>query len=246
MWIAGCLWSQCKENWPHLNLILGTPSNFAFLWWHQCSSRLVTVLLGTLWSLIKQIEAPYLFDWENAIALDTLPGYQASSRREGNVSWVFSSCGRNLGYILELQRWYPFETLVCSLKSGTCLGMSNNSWMYTRRGRKIQTLLEVKWEFSSLFLFDTVILGFLTILKKNVRHRQNLKQWTPRGFLVVKGMLGPFLWCSGGLGLFLGSLQGTQTSFHLVIWTMSMYEASAGKFGLLSNQGISGSISLEA
>ena len=26
-------------------------------------------------------------------------------------------------------------------------------------------LLEVKWEFMSLFLFDTVILGFLTILK---------------------------------------------------------------------------------
>ena len=26
-------------------------------------------------------------------------------------------------------------------------------------------LLEVKWEFRSLFLFDTVILGFLTILK---------------------------------------------------------------------------------
>ena len=31
--------------------------------------------------------------------------------------------------------------------------------------RKIQTLLEVKWEFRSLFQFDTVILGFLTILK---------------------------------------------------------------------------------
>ena len=26
-------------------------------------------------------------------------------------------------------------------------------------------LLEVKWEFRSLFLFDTVILGFLTVLK---------------------------------------------------------------------------------
>ena len=35
--------------------------------------------------------------------------------------------------------------------------------MLTRRGRKIQTLLEVKWEFRSLFLFDTVILGCLTI-----------------------------------------------------------------------------------
>ena len=31
--------------------------------------------------------------------------------------------------------------------------------------RTIWTLLIVKWEFRSLFLFDTVILGFLTILK---------------------------------------------------------------------------------
>ena len=37
--------------------------------------------------------------------------------------------------------------------------------MQTRRGRTIRTLLEVKWEFRSLFLFDTVILGFLNILK---------------------------------------------------------------------------------
>ena len=33
------------------------------------------------------------------------------------------------------------------------------------RGRTIRTLLEVKWDFRSLFLFDRVILGFLTILK---------------------------------------------------------------------------------
>ena len=89
----------------------------------------VTVLLGTLWSSIKQIEAPYMFDWENAIALITMQGNRASSRREGKVSWVFSSCGRNLGYILELRRGCPFETLVCSLKSGTGLGMRDNSGM---------------------------------------------------------------------------------------------------------------------
>ena len=33
------------------------------------------------------------------------------------------------------------------------------------RGRTIRRLLEVKWVFKSLFLFDAVILGFLTILK---------------------------------------------------------------------------------
>ena len=117
-WIAGWLWSQCKGNWPHLNLILGTPSNFAFLVRHQCSSCLVTVLLGTLWSSIKQIEAPYVCDWEIAIALDTMQGNRVSSRGEGKVSWVFSSCGRKLGYILELRRGCPFEPGVCSVKSG--------------------------------------------------------------------------------------------------------------------------------
>ena len=34
------------------------------------------------------------------------------------MSWDFSSCGGNLGYILELQRGLPFETPLCSAKSG--------------------------------------------------------------------------------------------------------------------------------
>ena len=65
-----------------------------------------------------QIEAHFVFDWEKAITLDTLQGNPASSRGEGKVSWVFSSCGRNLGYILELRQVCPFETGVCSVKSG--------------------------------------------------------------------------------------------------------------------------------
>ena len=83
MWIAGWLWSQCKENWPNLNLILGTPIHFAILGWHQCSSRLLTVLLGTLWISIKQLQVPYVFDWQNAIPLDTMQGNRSSSRGEG-------------------------------------------------------------------------------------------------------------------------------------------------------------------
>ena len=59
-----------------------------------------------------------MIDWENAIALDTMQGNRDSSRGEGKESWVFSSFGRNLGYILELQMGCPFETGVCSVKSG--------------------------------------------------------------------------------------------------------------------------------
>ena len=78
----------------------------------------MTLLLGTLLGSIKQIEAPYVFDWENAIALRAMQGNRASSPGEREVSWVFSSCGRNLGYILELRRGCPFETEVSSVKSG--------------------------------------------------------------------------------------------------------------------------------
>ena len=118
IWFAGWLWSQCKGNCPHFNLILNTPSNFAVLGSHQYSSRLVTVLLGSPWSSMKQIEAPYVFDWENAIALDIMQGNRSSSRGEGKVAWVFLCCCRNLGYILELGRGCPFESGVCSVKSG--------------------------------------------------------------------------------------------------------------------------------
>ena len=75
-----------------------------------------------------------MIDWENAISLDTMQGNRAPSRGEGKESWVFSSCGRNLGYILELQRGCPFETGVYSVKSGhlsRCEGQLrnvNNAW----------------------------------------------------------------------------------------------------------------------
>ena len=67
---------------------------------------------------IKQIEAPYVFDWDPGVALQAMQGNRASSPAEGDVSWHFSSCGRNPGYIFELQRGWPFETPLCSAKSG--------------------------------------------------------------------------------------------------------------------------------
>ena len=59
-----------------------------------------------------------MFDWEHGIALDTMQGNRDSSLGEGEVSWFFCSCGRNLGYILELRRGWPFKTRVCSATSG--------------------------------------------------------------------------------------------------------------------------------
>ena len=81
-------------------------------------SSFLKVFLGTLLCSIKKIEAPYLSDSELWIALHPIQGNQASSPGEGYVSWDFSRCGGNLGYILELQRGWTFETPLCSAKSG--------------------------------------------------------------------------------------------------------------------------------
>ena len=59
-----------------------------------------------------------MFDWENAIALHAMQGKRASSRGEREVSWVFLSCGRHVGYILELRTGCPFSTGVSLVKSG--------------------------------------------------------------------------------------------------------------------------------
>ena len=75
-----------------------------------------------------------MFDWEHGISLHTVQVNRASFHGEGEVSWFFSNCRRNLGYILELRRGWPFETRVCSEKSGLMssydghLRKQNYSW----------------------------------------------------------------------------------------------------------------------
>ena len=68
-----------------------------------------------------------LFHQENRGSLHVLLGIRDCSARNagesslisrrGDVSWDFSSCDRNVGYILELERGWPFETPLCSVKS---------------------------------------------------------------------------------------------------------------------------------
>ena len=94
--------SQCTGTGGNFKLIWATPIYFTFLRLHHCPSRLVRDFLGTLFSSVKQIKAPYLFDWEQGIALHAMYWNRASSLSEGEVSWFFSTWGGNLGYIIEL------------------------------------------------------------------------------------------------------------------------------------------------
>ena len=59
-----------------------------------------------------------MFDGDHGIALHAVQGNRASSLGEREVSSIFSSCGGNLGYILELRQEWPFKTRVCSATSG--------------------------------------------------------------------------------------------------------------------------------
>ena len=134
MWNVRRLWIQWRGNVLHLELIWGTPIYFAFLKWHQSSSLVVTEFLGILFSSNREIEVPYVFDWEHGTPHREMHGNRASSCGEEEVWWVFSSCGRHLVYILELQQGWPFETRVCSAKSGLQssyerhLGKLNYAW----------------------------------------------------------------------------------------------------------------------
>ena len=118
MWNTRWLLIQWRWNVLHLEFIWGTPIYFAFLWWHQCSSLVVTVFLGILFSSIREIEVRYVFDWKHRTPQHERQGNRASSWGEGEVSWCFSICGRHLVYTLELWRGWTFETRVWSAKSG--------------------------------------------------------------------------------------------------------------------------------
>ena len=89
-------------NWLSFQVDLGYTELFDIPAVTSVSSRLVREFWGTLFSSVKQIKAPYLFDWEQGIALHAMHGNRASSLSEGEVSWFFSSCGGNLVYILKL------------------------------------------------------------------------------------------------------------------------------------------------
>ena len=121
----------------------------------------------TLWSSIKQVKAPYMFDGEHRIALHAMHGNPASSQGEEKVSWFFTSCCGNLVHILDLQWGWPFKTPVCSATSGLLSSYEG----YLRN-------LHEAWQGNtdasrgdlgnrgSLSTCHTVILGFLSIVKK--------------------------------------------------------------------------------
>ena len=93
-----------QGNWLSFQVDLGYTELFHIPEMTSVSFLTCEGLLGTLCSSVKQIKAPYLFDWEQGIVLHAMQGNRASSLSKGEVSWFFSSCAGNLGYIFELRQ----------------------------------------------------------------------------------------------------------------------------------------------
>ena len=121
----------------------------------QGYSRLVTVFLGTLWSSIKEVKAPFVFDVEHGIGLHAMPVNRASPHSEGEVSWFFLSYdGDGPSKLVSVQRSQDF-----------CLVARNTSRFSSKFGSAIGTPLEMSRVTNGPFPVATVILGFLTIFK---------------------------------------------------------------------------------
>ena len=85
------------------------------------------LFLATLWTSIKQIKAPFVLYWEHGIAEHAMQGNCASSHAEWEVSWIFSSFGRYLGYILELWRVGISILVFLQQHQQSCLVMMDTS-----------------------------------------------------------------------------------------------------------------------
>ena len=93
----GIAMEPMKGKWASSRVDLGYTDLFCIPEVHQCSSRFVTVFLGTLWSSVKKIKAPYVFDWEYGIALNAMQGNRASFPARGMSHTISRVAAGNWG-----------------------------------------------------------------------------------------------------------------------------------------------------
>ena len=153
-----------------------------------------------------------------------MQGNRASSRGKGEVSWVFSSCSINLGYIFELRRGCPFETRLCSEKSRHLsrndghLRKINEAWQVNTDTSGIQA--ENQASFSS---WQTDIGIPITFQEESgIVTFWSIELCMP---LEVSRDLRTLSRCGGHLGIYVGSPQGFHTSLHLVWWKTSLHSS---------------------
>ena len=96
-----------------------------------------------------------------------MQGNQASSRSEGEGSWFLSSSGANLGYILELQQGWQLKTHVCLVTSGLLSSYEGHLRNLFQAWQGNRDAFRCEEGDQGPFPVATVILGFLSILRRN-------------------------------------------------------------------------------
>ena len=94
---------------------------------YQCSSRFVTVFLGTLWCSIKKIEDPYVFDWENGIALHAMQGNRASFPESGMSHTISRVAAGTWGIFASYRGDGHLKILFVQQSQDSCIVMRDTS-----------------------------------------------------------------------------------------------------------------------
>ena len=121
----------------------------------------MTVFLGTLWSPIKQIKAPCVFDGEHGIALHAIEGNQSSSHGEWEVSCISRAVAGTCGTFSSYGREGHSKPVFDQRHHYSSIVTRNPSRISIMLGWAIQTLLEMRQETQGPILVAAVILGFL-------------------------------------------------------------------------------------
>ena len=111
--------------------------------------------------------SPHVFDGEHGIVLHAMQWNQASSHCEGEVSWFSRVVVGTWGTLSSYGRDCHSKLVFVQQRQDSCLVMSDNCGIYSRLGRAIRMILEVRQETKPPFLKATVILRFLAVFKKS-------------------------------------------------------------------------------
>ena len=166
MWNARWLWIQWRRKVLHHELIWVLQSILHFEGtsvFFSCCDRVLGDSLqfhhGNRGSLCLWLGSWTSSAW-NA-------GNRASSCSDGEVSWVFSSCGSHLVYILEFRRGWPFEPRVCSAMSGLLSSYDGHIRNLNYPWQENTDTSGVSREAKRPLLVGRVILVFLSIFTKS-------------------------------------------------------------------------------
>ena len=103
----------------------------------------MAVFLGTLWSSIKEIKAPYGFDGEHGFALHAMEGNRTSSHGEGKTHVLSRVAAGTSGIFTSYSGDGPSNLVFFQPCQDSCLVMRDTSGISSRLGRAIRMLLEV-------------------------------------------------------------------------------------------------------